>query len=99
MVQLREHARGVVVPVKAKAGAKRNAVTGVRAGSLLVSVTQAPERGKANQAIARQLAELFGLRLSDVELLSGQTNPQKQFLLVGAELEAVRLAAAACGES
>ncbi|MCA9240108.1 MAG: DUF167 domain-containing protein [Planctomycetales bacterium] len=99
MVDLREHARGVVLPVRAKAGAKRNAVLGVRGGALLVSVTQAPERGKANQAILKQLAELFAVRASEVELLSGQTSPQKQFLLVGASLAAVRRVTSACGEA
>ena len=48
---------------------------------LKVAVTQAPEKGKANGAIARVIAEALELRPSQIELLSGATSPQKQFLI------------------
>ncbi|TWT67593.1 hypothetical protein Pla123a_41490 [Posidoniimonas polymericola] len=89
------HPRGLLLPVKARAGAGRNAVTGVRAGELLVSVTQAPEKGKANAAIAKVLAKQLGLRASEIQIASGETNPHKKFLLVGADEAAVRQSVAA----
>ena len=60
-----------------------NGVVGVRQGALMVSVTQAPEKGKANQAIVTVLAEVLRCGKMQIELVRGQTSPDKQFLLVG----------------
>lgn len=49
----------------------------------MVSVTQAPEKGKANQAIVTVLAGVFRCGKMQIELVRGQTSPDKQFLLVG----------------
>lgn len=67
--------------IRAQPGAKRNAVLGVRDSALRVSVTQAPERGKANEAITEVLAEFLGVRRSRVSLVSGETHPRKRFLV------------------
>lgn len=83
MIALEPHAEGVILPVKAHAGARRNAIEGVHDGSLRVSVTQAPEKGKANKAIAELLAKALKLRKSQLELVSGETSPQKKFLIRG----------------
>ena len=83
MINLEPHAAGIVLPVKAQAGAKRNGITGLHNGALKVAVTQAPERGKANRAIIETLAKSLKLRRSQVELLSGETNPEKRFLITG----------------
>ena len=53
------------------------------ASSIALAVTAAPERGKANEAIAGVLAEALGLRPSQVGLLSGETSREKRFLIVG----------------
>jgi uncharacterized protein (TIGR00251 family) len=81
MIELESHADGTILPVKAHAGARRNAIGKVQAGALQVSVTQAPEKGKANKAIIAVLAEALGVRKSQIELLSGETSPQKRFLV------------------
>jgi hypothetical protein len=81
VIALEPHPEGVVVPVRASTAARRNAVTGVRDGMLRVSVTQAPERGKANEAIMVVLAKALGVRKSQVELVSGATSRQKRFLI------------------
>ena len=81
MIALEAHPRGTILPVKAHAGARRNAVGGEQAGKLRVSVTQAPEKGKANQAILTLLAASLGLRKNQIELVSGETSAQKRFLV------------------
>lgn len=74
---------GVVLPVKAQPGAKKNAVTGSHAGQLKVSVTQAPEKGKANAAIIDVLAAELALKRSQISLIAGETSSQKKFLVTG----------------
>lgn len=83
MIALETHPEGTILPVRAHAGARRNKIDGVRACSLHVSVTQAPKKGKANKAIIAMLAEGLSLRKSQIELVSGDTSPQKRFLVRG----------------
>ena len=81
MIELESHAAGVVLPVRAQAGAKRSEIRGEQAGALKVLVTQAPEKGKANKAIVALLAEKLDLKKSQIELLAGETSPQKKLLI------------------
>ena len=48
---------------------------------LRVSVTQAPEKGKANKAMIEVLSKRLGLRKSQFSLVSGETSRQKKFLV------------------
>jgi uncharacterized protein YggU (UPF0235/DUF167 family) len=50
---------------------------------LRVAVSAAPEKGKANAAVAAVLAEALGCKASQVELLSGETARAKRFLVSG----------------
>ena len=90
MIDLIEEPRGVIIPVRAQAGARKNGVAGAHAGRLRVSVSAAPERGKANEAIAEVLALAIGCRASRVRLLSGASNREKRFLVEGETLAGVR---------
>lgn len=87
MIQLEAHRAGVILPVKAQPGARRNAITGEHNGALKVAVTQAPERGKANKAVIATLADGLGLRRSQFELLSGETSAEKRLLVIGVAAE------------
>jgi len=84
------HPEGVVLTVRAHAGAKRNEVRGEQNGAMKVYVTQAPEKGKANKAIQKLLADTFNVKTSQIELLSGETNPHKKFLIRGADVETLK---------
>ena len=84
------HPEGVVLPVRAHAGAKRQGVTGTREGSLCLSVTVAPEQGKANKAIRKELAKFLGVGPSRVDLIAGATNRQKRFFVEGLSVSEVK---------
>lgn len=90
MIHLKETTQGVILSVRAQPGAKRNAITGVHNGALRVSVTAAPDKGKANDAIINVLAESFQLAKSSITLLGGATSRQKTFLLQGVKLDLVK---------
>lgn len=87
MIQLEQREGGIVLPVRAQPGAKKNAITGVHGGMLKVSVTQAPEKGKANLAIVEVLADGLDLKRSQIRLTSGETAGHKKFLVTGITLE------------
>lgn len=83
MIELLGHAEGLILPVRAQAGGSKNGIRGEQNGMLKVSVTQIAEKGKANKALAETIAKGLGLKKSQVELLSGETQPQKKFLIRG----------------
>ena len=89
-VRLKPHPDGVILPVRAQPGAKKNAVTGEHDGALKVAVTETPEKGKANKALVRVIADTLGLRKIQVSLVSGETSQRKTFQLSGTTVEAVR---------
>ena len=90
MIDLQSTSCGILLPVHARPGARKNAVTGVHAGRLKVAVTQAPEKGKANQALVKLLAELLGVKRSQVTLSAGETSQHKKFLIVGVDLASLQ---------
>ena len=69
--------------VKVVPGASRNKVVGMLGDALKVQVAAAPEKGKANEAVRQLLAEFFAVKIGQVELISGQTQPRKTFLVSG----------------
>ena len=83
MLLLEPHADGTILPVRAHPGARRNEIRGVQDGMLKVSVTQAPEKGKANKAVIELLSKKLGLKKSQIELIAGETSHQKRFLVRG----------------
>jgi len=83
VIDLQPHPGGTILPVRAQPGARKDEIRGVQDGMLKVAVTQAPERGKANKAIAALLAKALGLKKSQIEIVSGETSRKKQFLIRG----------------
>lgn len=79
---LRATPRGFLLDVKATPKASRDEIKGWRDGLLQVRVTAAPENGKANDAIVALLAKAVHVPKSAFELVSGETNRNKSFLLV-----------------
>ena len=95
MIELRLQGDGVLLPVQVQPKARKTGVVGIHNGRLKVAVTDPPDKGKANDAVIRVLAEFFGIRRSQIELLTGATNTLKAFRINGltaTEIEA-RIAA------
>ena len=87
MIELTIHPRGVILPVRAHAGARKNGILGEHNGMLRVSVTAAPEKGKANKAIIAVLSEALKTPKSSIELVSGESSSQKRFLIAGGDVD------------
>lgn len=94
MIPLEQRDDGVILPVRAQPGSRKNGIKGEQAGSLKVAVTQVAEKGKANKAIIDVLCAALNLRKSQIELLTGETTSQKKFLVREISLDelAARLA-------
>ena len=74
---------GVTFKIKVKPKSRQNGVLGVRAGILMLAVTAAPEKGKANKAVIELLAERLKIAKSAIEIISGETFAEKVVRVVG----------------
>ena len=90
MIELTSHPQGIVVRVRVRPGAGKNALTGAHAGAIRVAVSAAPEKGKANADVTVVLAEALGCRPWQVEVISGETSREKKVLLTGIEADELR---------
>jgi uncharacterized protein (TIGR00251 family) len=96
MIPLETCREGVLLPVHAQPRGRKNAVLGIQAGRLKVSVTEAPEKGKANDALIRVLAEALGLKPAQVALAGGAASRHKKFLVTGIAAADLEQRIAAC---
>lgn len=79
----RELPEGIILYVKAQPGARKDEIVGELADSLKVRITAPPEKGKANEAIIRLLAEKLGLKKSAIKVISGETSRDKRVFIQG----------------
>ena len=74
---------GVVIAVKVVPGSSRDKVAGALGDCLKITTSAVAEKGRANAAVAKTLAKALGVSPRNVKLVAGQTNPRKEFHLVG----------------
>jgi uncharacterized protein len=90
MIAVAPHPEGCTLAVRAHPGARKAGVLGEQANALKIAVTAPPEDGRANQALTELLRDWLGLKRSQVVLVSGATNRNKQFLIRGLTPEDLR---------
>lgn len=68
---------GTRLRLRVKPGGRKNAVLGTHDGALKLTVTSAPEKGKANKAVLALLADRLGVPASSIELVAGAGSRDK----------------------
>jgi uncharacterized protein YggU (UPF0235/DUF167 family) len=89
-LRIRDVPGGATLGVKVVPGSSRDKVSGVLGDCLKIATSAAPEKGKANAAVAAILADALGVNPRDVRLSSGPTNPRKEFFIAGLSVEEIR---------
>ena len=89
-LNINDVAGGCVVSVKVVPGSSRDRIVGLLGDALKVATSAAPEKGKANAAVAGILAEALGVEKRSVELISSPSNPCKEFRINGLCAQEVR---------
>jgi hypothetical protein len=78
---------GVTLAVRAQPGARKTTIQGMygegEQAQLKIAVQAPPVEGKANAALIEFLSDFFSLSRSKVELVQGELNRSKVFLLCG----------------
>ncbi|MEY2451206.1 MAG: uncharacterized protein QOD92_780 [Acidimicrobiaceae bacterium] len=78
----------VELNVHAQPGAGRTQITGRHGDALKIRVAVPPEHGRANDALAKVLAEVFGVAAGAVSITAGEKSRTKRFRLTVDDLEA-----------
>lgn len=68
----------LVLNILGTPNAKRDAIGKVKGHQLCVSVTAVPRAGRATDHMVRFLAEEFGVSVSDIQVVFGRMNVNKQ---------------------
>lgn len=76
-----------LIRLKVVPGSSRDAISGALGDRLKVKVAAAAESGKANKAVCELLARTLGVKPRDVEIVSGQTSPEKVVRIAGLSAE------------
>lgn len=80
--------KGVVLNIRLTPNSRQNQILGIFEGennqkSLRVSITQIPEKGKANKELIKFLSKIFKIAKSDFEIISGSIDRNKKVLIYG----------------
>ena len=67
----------MIIDIRVRPNAKQNKVGGEIAGRLIVFVQAPAIEGKANEAVAKVLAEHFDVRARDIKIIRGETSRDK----------------------
>ncbi|MFQ5686035.1 MAG: DUF167 domain-containing protein [Candidatus Scalindua sp.] len=81
MIKTRATEDGVVVSVKVQPNSSKDRVVGEYADRLKIAVTVAPEKGKANKAVIKLFAKWLGVKISDIQVISGETSRDKELFI------------------
>ena len=77
----------MILDIRVRPNAKQNKVGGEIAGRLIVFVQAPAIDGKANDAVAKVLADHFQVRARDIKIIRGETNRDKTVEVAGAGIE------------
>jgi uncharacterized protein len=88
----RDSPDGCILTVRIHPGARRNAITGVHAEALKISLTTPPVAGRANEALIAFLADTLHLPKARITLLTGATSRSKTLRIAGKNAAEVQAA-------
>jgi len=81
---------GIYLKVHLQPGARTNMIRGMHGDAIKLSITVAPQDGKANRALIEFIAQLLGSPKSAIQLVSGQTSRRKRLFISGQTEKLIR---------
>lgn len=70
---------GTTIAIRVTPAARKRGLSRDDDGGLCIAVTEAPEKGRATDAVRRMLAKALGIAPTRLTLLRGQTSRDKLF--------------------
>jgi len=77
----------ITLTLHVQPGAKRSEISGLHGEALKLRLAAPPVEGRANEALLKLIAELFGVPLRQVELRQGTQSRHKVVAVTGSKIE------------
>ncbi|EMI18906.1 hypothetical protein RMSM_04168 [Rhodopirellula maiorica SM1] len=90
MIGIKQHGDHCTIDVHVTPKAKQASIGGCHDSALRVSVTAPADKGKANKAVEKSIATIFGVAKSNVEVVRGSTSRRKTVAIAGVSEAEVR---------
>ena len=84
---LSSHPDGVRLRVFVQPKAAKTELVGIHGPALKLKVRAVPERGRANEAVCKLVAELLGVPTSNVEVVAGGSTRFKTVVVAGVGID------------
>lgn len=89
MIPLRETETGVIFRIRVVPRASRSGAAGIQGDTLKLRITAPPVEGKANEACIALLAELLGVKRTQVAIISGHASRTKTVAVEGVKAKEI----------
>mgnify|MGYP001366368993 len=89
MIPLRETETGVIFRIRVVPRASRSEMAGIQGDALKLRITAPPAEGKANEACIALLAELLGMKRTQVAIISGHASRTKTIAVDGVKAKEI----------
>ncbi|OGS91845.1 MAG: YggU family protein [Gallionellales bacterium GWE2_58_10] len=83
----RQNADVITLALHVQPGAKRSGIAGLYGAALKIRLAAPPIEGRANEALLKFIAELFGVPLRQVELKQGGQSRHKVVAINGSAID------------
>lgn len=91
MINVAESDTGIIIPIKVQPNASKEGIIGEYNGQLKIAVAAPPEKGKANKAIIKLLAERLNTKVSCIKIIAGETSREKRLFIEGLKASSLPL--------
>jgi hypothetical protein len=78
---------GIQLSVRVTPRSAKDQVEGIEAQHIKIRLRAAPEKGKANEAIIKILADFFDIAPSQISIISGQTSRIKKVFILTTHIQ------------
>jgi uncharacterized protein (TIGR00251 family) len=89
MIPLRETETGVIFRIRVVPRTSRSEAAGIQGDALKLRITAPPVEGKANRECARMVAELLGVKRTQVAIISGHASRTKTIAVEGVKAKEI----------
>ena len=87
MLPVKETERGLIFYIRVLPRSSRCEVIGIQDDALKIKITSPPVEGKANEECLRFLADQFGIKKSQLEIIAGHKSKKKTVAVSGLKKE------------
>ena len=83
----RRNGETIMLTLHVQPGAKRSEIVGLHGDALKIRLSAPPVEGRANDALLKYIAEMFGVPLRNAELKQGGQTRHKVVAVTGSRIE------------